>query len=300
MTEIVDFEDFNNNEATPDNVTATESTTGKRPIVNGNYITFATVDTETGKINWMDIVKPIIDPLEYKNEFNKEVLDDFVKSLGYQFLKREFPVINYQHHMFYAYDKYINKEEFLERFRWYFEENYPNSKPLTPQQKEFYRSLLLTADDKCKEIKSFGENLLCQTLNIVFFENHYYMVGTGKNEIMNSKRYFWNLGESQKEAKEYLVEIYLVRKYANKKLPYRYTNQLNEALHFYNLYRQAVSSLIRKLNLDYEEVLDLYDSLQSDFSHDGGSNSDSIVEGYWAHKMVKKDLKKYKSSGKID
>jgi hypothetical protein len=176
------------------------------------------VDIKTEEIHWVDNVTSIIDSLEYKKEFNKDVLDDFVRSLSRRFPKKEFPIINYSPHIIYAYDKYIKMEEFLERFRWYFEEEYPGRKSLTQQQKEFYRSLLLTIDDNCKEIKRFGEDLLGITLNVIFYDNSYLMVGTKENEIMDYKFFFWDLGESQKEAKEHLVKQYLFIKYGDRDL----------------------------------------------------------------------------------
>ena len=297
MIEIVEFEDFNKEKITPENTTISDDSTDNKLSENGNYVIFAVVDMKTEEVDWMDIVKPIIDPLEYKDELNKDVLDDFVSSLSYAYIDKEFPIINYSEHMIYAYKKHMDEEAFLKRFKWYFEENYLYRKPLTQQQKEFYQSLLLTVDNKCKEIKQFGEELLGYSLNILFYDDCYWMVGTKENEIMDFR--FWKLGLTLEDAKEYLVETYLHRKYVGKDIPHQYTNGLNEAYHHYSLFNDTVNSLCKKLKLDYKEMGAFYDDIYSDFRCDGGINTDSILQGYWTSMMVKQELKKYKSSGKI-
>jgi hypothetical protein len=292
MDEIVDFEVINNQEKTSDN------TVVKQPVMNGSFIIFATVDMKTDEVTWMDSVKSIIEPLEYKDELNQIVLDDFVSKFSYALVNSKLPTINFSDNMLYAYEKYI-KEEFMERFRWYFEEYYPARKPLTQGQKELYLSMLLNNDETCKNIEEFGEELLGHTLNVIFFNNHYWMVGIKENEIMDSHQAFWKLGDRQENAKEYLVDTYLHRKYSNKNLPNQYANLLSEISHYYDLYEGALHTLGHKLKLEHREMSEFRNFLDNDLLNDGGTNNDSTVKGYWTYKMVEQELKKYKSSGII-
>jgi hypothetical protein len=258
-----------------------------------NFIAFATVDPKTQTITWLEPAQQVINSFKHKDKISIKMLEMFILNHTDYCSISQLPNAH-----IYAYHDRISEGDFIKNVESWFGRNPDHNVPLTEQQKEQYKEMLLNADEESRALSKFGEDILECSYDILFLDDMYYLIGVA-GRIIDFKCNFWELGKTVEAAKESLVQQYYHVKYGDKELPYSYRQRLEEASYHYQNYSSSIRSMVRSLNLSIIECQKFIEQIERDFQYDGGINTENIVIGKWVNKMVEAGVSKYRTKGQI-